>query len=163
MSKTLTEELIQERLEDKGVTVPHETSPDDKISQLQEIYAFNIVSDWQNCDAYFYTDETRDGYQIWVAAEDETNINLNEDVYYYDSEDETNINLNEDVYYYDSEWFEKLADYLRDGCRVYVDSYTQEEYGFEEVIEAMYEEWYMEEHDEVENELEAEGYEWPES
>ena len=146
MSKTLTEELIQERLEDKGVTVPHETSPDDKISQLQEIYAFNIVSDWQNCDAYFYTDETRDGYQIWVAAEDETNINLNEDVYYYDSE-----------------WFEKLADYLRDGCRVYVDSYTQEEYGFEEVIEAMYEEWYMEEHDEVENELEAEGYEWPES
>ena len=146
MSKTLTEELIQERLEDKGATVPHETSPDDKISQLQEIYAFNIVSDWQNCDAYFYTDETRDGYQIWVAAEDETNINLNEDVYYYDSE-----------------WFEKLADYLRDGCRVYVDSYTQEEYGFEEVIEAMYEEWYMEEHDEVENELEAEGYEWPES
>ena len=146
MSKTLTEELIQERLEDKGWSVPHETHQEDKTLALELEYGFSIVNDWQNCDAYFYTDETRDGYQIWVAAEDETNINLNEDVYYYDSE-----------------WFEKLADYLRDGCRVYVDSYTQEEYGFEEVIEAMYEEWYMEEHDEVENELEAEGYEWPES
>jgi len=144
--KTLTEELIQERLENKGVTVPHETSQDDKISKLKELYEFDILNDWQNCDAYFYTDETRDGYQIWIAAEDETRINVNEDVYYYDSQ-----------------WFEKLADYLRDGCTVYIDSYTQDEYGFEEVIEAMYEEWYMESHDEVEEELVDEGYEWPKS
>ena len=146
MKKILTEELIQERLEERGWSVPHETNQEYKLSKLELEYGFNIVGDWQNCDAYFYTDETKDGYQIWIAAEDETRINVNEDVYYYDSQ-----------------WFEKLADYLRDGCIVYIDSYTQDEYGFEEVVEAMYEEWYMDEHDEVENELEAEGYKWPKS
>ena len=142
--KTLTEELIQERLEDKGVTVPHETSQEDKISKLELEYGFNIVNDWDKCDAYFYTDETADGYQIWIATEQEWNVCINEDVYYYESQ-----------------WFEKLADYLRDGCRVYVDSYSQDEYGFEEVIEAIYEEWYMESHEEMEDELIDEGYEWP--
>ena len=146
MSKIITEELIQERLEDKGVTVPHETSQGDKISKLELEYGFNIVNDWQGCDAYFYTDETRDGYQIWIA-----------------SEQEGNVCINEDVYYYDTQWFEKLADYLIDGSTVYIDSYTQDEYGFEEVIETIYEEWYMEEHEEMENELENEGYKWPES
>ena len=144
--KILTEELIQERLEERGWSVPHETNQEDKLSKLELEYGFNIVGDWQNCDAYFYTDETKDGYQIWIAAEDETRINVNEDVYYYDSQ-----------------WFEKLADYLRDGCTVYIDSYTQDEYGFEEVIEAMYEELWMESHDEVEEELVDEGYEWPKS
>ena len=143
MSKTLTEELIQERLEDKGWSVPHETHQKDKLSKLELEYSYNIVSDWQNCDAYFYTDETKDGYQIWVAAEDETRINVNEDVYYYDSQ-----------------WFEKLADYLRDGCTVYIDSYTQDEYGFEEVIEAMYEELYMIIYEDMEEVLTGEGYEY---
>ena len=143
MSKTLTEELIQERLEDKGWSVPHETHQEDKISQLELEYGFNIVSDWQKCDAYFYTDETNDGYQVWIATEDEKNICVNEDVYYYDSQ-----------------WFEKLVDYLRDGCTVYIDSYTQDEYGFEEVIEAMYEELYVIIYDEIEKELIDEGYEY---
>ena len=116
MSKTLTEELIQERLEDKGWSVPHETHHEDKISKLSEEYGFEIISDWDKCDAYFYTDETRDGYQIWIATEQEGNVCLNEDVYYYENQ-----------------WFEKLADYLRDGCRVYVDSYSQDEYGLKKL------------------------------
>ena len=146
MSKTLTEELIQERLEDKGWSVPHETHQEDRILALELEYGFNIVKDWQNCDAYFYTDETRDGYQIWIA-----------------SESEDNVCINEDVYYYDSQWFEKLADYLRDGCTVYIDSYTQNEYGFEEVIEALYEELYMIIYEDMEEVLTDEGYEYPES
>ena len=144
--KTLTEELIQERLEDKGWSVPHETHQEDKISQLELEYGFNIVNDWSNCDAYFYTDETRDGYQIWIATEQEGNVSINEDVYYYESQ-----------------WFEKLADYLRDGCTVYMDSYSQDEYGFEEVIEAMYEELYMIIYEDMEEVLEGEGYEYPKS
>ena len=146
MSKTLTEELIQERLEDKGWSVPHETNQEDKLSKLELEYGYNIVNDWQSCDAYFYTDETRDGYQIWIA-----------------SEQEGNVCINEDVYYYDTQWFEKLADYLIDGSTVYIDSYTQDEYGFEEVIEAMYEELYMEIYNDMEEVLEGEGYEYPES
>ena len=143
MSKTLTEELIQERLEDKGWSVPHETHQEDKTLALELEYGFSIVNDWQNCDAYFYTDETRDGYQIWIATEQEGNVCINEDVYYYDTQ-----------------WFEKLVDYLRDGCTVYIDSYTQDEYGFEEVIEAMYEELYMIIYEDMEEVLTSEGYEY---
>ena len=146
MSKTLTEELIHERLKDNGVTEPNETSQEDRISKLEDKYGFEIVSNWDRCDAYFYSDETADGYSIWIATEQEGNVCINEDVYYYESQ-----------------WFEKLADYLRDGCRVYVDSYSQDEYGFEEVIEVLYEEWYIESYEEIEDELVDEGYEWPKS
>jgi len=45
MSKTLTEELIQERLEDKGWSVPHETHQEDRILALELEYGFNIVKD----------------------------------------------------------------------------------------------------------------------
>ncbi len=144
--KTLTEELILKRLAKDGVTEPNETSQEDRLLLLENIYNFSIVKDWDKCDAYFYTDATADGYEVWIATEQEGNVCINEDVYYYENE-----------------WFEKLADYLRDGCRVYVDSYSQDEYGFEEVIEALYEEWYMEIHEEMENELIDEGYKWPES
>ena len=144
--KTITEELIQERLEDKGVTVPHETSQEDKMLFIKSTFGSEIVTDWDNCDAYFYTDETADGYSVWIATEQEGNVCINEDVYYYDTQ-----------------WFEKLADYLIDGSTVYIDSYTQDEYGFEEVIETIYEEWYMEWHEAIETELVDEGYEWPKS
>ena len=143
MSKTLNEELIQKRLEDKGWSVPHETHQEDKISKLRDEYDFEIISDWDKCDAYFYSDETRDGYEIWIATEQESNVYINEDVYYYQNN-----------------WFEKLADYLIDGCRVYLDSYSQDEYGFEEVIETLYEELYMKIYDDMEEVLKGEGYEY---
>jgi len=146
MSKILTEELILKRLAKDGMTEPNEISQEDRISQLRNYYGFEIVTDWDKCDAYFYTDTTADGYEIWIATEQEGNVCINEDVYYYETE-----------------WFEKLADYLRDGCRVYVDSYSQDEYGFEEVIEALYEEWYMDKYEEIEDQLKDEGYEYPES
>ena len=134
MSKILTEELIQERLEDKGFSEPNVTHQEDRISKLELEYDFNLVKDWQDCDAYFYTDTTSDGYEVWIATEREDRININEDVYYYETE-----------------WFEKLADYLRSGCTIYLDSYAQNEYGFEEVIEALYEELYMEKYEEIED------------
>jgi len=146
MSKILTEELILKRLAKDGMTEPNEISQEDRISQLRNYYGFEIVTDWDKCDAYFYTDTTADGYEIWIATEQEGNVCINEDVYYYETE-----------------WFEKLADYLRDGCRVYVDSYSQDEYGFEEVIEALYEELYMDKYEEIEDQLKDEGYEYPES
>ena len=146
MSKILTEELILKRLAKDGMTEPNEISQEDRISQLRNYYGFEIVTDWDKCDAYFYTDTTADGYEIWIATEQEGNVCINEDVYYYETE-----------------WFEKLADYLRDGCRVYIDSYSQEEYGFEEVIEALYEELYMDKYEEIEDQLKDEGYEYPES
>ena len=145
MSKILTEDLIQERLEENGMNEPREIDHEDRILKIKNHYCFEIVSDWERCDAYFYTDTTADDYEVWIATEQEGNVCINEDVYYYNNQ-----------------WFEKLADYLRDGCRVYIDSYSQEEYGFEEVIEAIYEEWYIECYEDVENQFIDEGYRWKE-
>ena len=145
--KLLTEELILERLKDKGVTVPNETGQTDQLAQIMIIYGCSIVNDWQSgCDAFFYTETTADDYEVFVATENETRTIINEDVYYYTEN-----------------WFEKLADYLRDGCTVYVEEYQQDEYGYQEVIEALYEEWYIEQYHEVEDELLEEGYKWPKS
>tara|TARA_R110002033_G_scaffold136707_1_gene176127 strand:+ start:54 stop:500 length:447 start_codon:yes stop_codon:yes gene_type:complete len=147
MNKILTEELILKRLKDKGVTVPNETGQTDQLAQIMIIYGCSIVNDWQSgCDAFFYTETTADDYEVFVATEDERRTIVNEDVYYYSEN-----------------WFEKLADYLRDGCMVYVDEYQQDEYGYEEVIEALYEEWYIEQYGEAEDELLEEGYKWPKS
>ena len=147
MSKTLTEELILKRLKDKGVTVPNETGQTDQLAQIMIIYGCSIVNDWQSgCDAFFYTETTADDYEVFVATENETRTIINEDVYYYTEN-----------------WFEKLADYLRDGCTVYVDEYQQDKYGYQEVIEALYEEWYIEQYHEVEDELLEESYKWPKS
>ena len=142
--KLLTEELILKRLKDKGVTVPNETGQTDQLAQIMLEYGCSIVNDWQaGCDAFFYTETTADDYEVFVATTDERKVSVNEDVYYYQDS-----------------WFEKLADYLRDGCTVYIDSYSQDEYSFEEVIEALYEEWYVEQYHEVEDELLDEGYEY---
>jgi len=144
MSKILTEELILKRLKDKGVTVPNETGQTDQLATLMIEYGCSIVNDWQSgCDAFFYTETTADDYEVFVATEDERRVSVNEDVYYYTEN-----------------WFEKLADYLRDGCTVYVDEYQQDEYGFEEVIEALYEEWYIEQYHEVEDELLEKDYKY---
>ena len=144
MSKILTEELILERLKDKSVTVPNETGQTDQLATIMIEYGCSIVTDWQSgCDAFFYTETTADDYEVFVATEDERRTNINEDVYYYTEN-----------------WFEKLADYLRDGCTVYVDEYQQDEYGFEEVIEALYEEWYIEQYHEVEDELLDKDYKY---
>ena len=147
MSKTLTEELILERLKDKGVTVPNETGQTDQLATIMIEYGCSIVTDWQSgCDAFFYTETTADDYEVFIATTDERKVSVNEDVYYYQDT-----------------WFEKLADYLRDGYTVYIDSYSQDEYSFEEVIEALYEEWYIEQYHEVEDELLEEGYKWTKS
>jgi len=37
-------------------------------------------------DFYIYEESTADGYPVYVATEDPNNININDDVYYYDGD-----------------------------------------------------------------------------
>ena len=143
--KQLTEELIHKRLKNKGMTVPHETGQTDQLAQVMIIYGCSIVNDIDaGCDAFFYRETTADDYEVFIACTDDRKTNVNEDVYYYAEN-----------------WFEKLADYMREGHTIYIDEYEQDEYAFEEVIQALYEEWYTEQYEEIEDELLDEGYEYP--
>jgi len=143
--KTLTEELIQERLEKMGIST--EIDYQEKYDKVLEIYDAEIVHDWDNnCTAFFYEESTTDGYGIFIATEDDRNINMNEDVYYYDSN-----------------WFDKLGDYIFNGCKIFIELGYEDDYGVQEVFETLFEEWWIEKYEEVENELKDEGYEYEES
>tara|TARA_R100001530_G_scaffold61116_1_gene44123 strand:- start:10 stop:459 length:450 start_codon:yes stop_codon:yes gene_type:complete len=140
--KLLTEELIEKRLEKQGLLLGLPQA--ERLQKLEELHDFEITNKWESgCDAFFYVETTADDYEVFIACEDDRNTIVNEDVYYYKES-----------------WFEKLADYLRSGAIVYIDEYEQDGYGFEEVIEAMYEDLYMDEYKEIEAELLEEGYEY---
>ena len=143
--KTLTEELIQERLEKTGIST--EIDYQEKYDKVLEIYDAEIVHDWDsNCTAFFYEESTADGYGIYIATETDGNPNMNEDVYYYNSD-----------------WFNKLGDYIFHGCKIYIELGYEEDYGVQDVFENLFEEWYMEQYEEVEKQLQDEGYEYPKS
>jgi hypothetical protein len=140
--KQLTEKLIHKRLEKKGLLIG--LCQADRLQKLEELHDFEITNRIDSgCDAFFYTETTADDYEVFIACEDDRNLIVNEDIYYYKES-----------------WFEKLADYLRSGATVYIDEYQQDEYNFEEVIETLYEELYMDEYKEIEAELLEEGYEY---
>ena len=144
IGETLTEELIQERLKEKGIQLPHEIEYLDQYEKVLEMNGAEIVHDWSsNCNAFFYEESTADGYGIYIATETDGNPNMNEDVYYYEAG-----------------WFEKLAEHIANGYKIYIELGYDEDYQVQETIEALYEEWYMEEFGEVEDKLLEEGYEW---
>ena len=49
----------------------------------------------------FYTETTADGYEVWVATEDERSPYIGEDLYYYDSD-----------------WLEKMPDAMTSGYNI---------------------------------------------
>ena len=91
----------------------------------------------------FYTETTADGYEVWIATDNDRNPNVNEDIYYYDND-----------------WLEKMPDAMTDGANIYYDQLDDEEYAFQEVVEEVYDEYYNDKKKEIENELIEEGYEY---
>ena len=147
MIKKLTEELIHERLEDKGVSVPNKIPFVEQLEKILSIYGAEITSDWDDrCNAFFYEESTVDGYSVYIAT---TN--------------DSNIHISEEVYYYEEGLFENLKDYIIDGYKIYISLDFEDNYSFEESITELYEEWYMEEYEEIEGILEDEGYKYPKS
>ena len=45
-----------------------------------------IVDQFDKGDFKVYAESTADGYEVYVATHDDRNVDINEDVYYYDSD-----------------------------------------------------------------------------
>ena len=75
------------------------------------------------------------------------------------TEDERSPYYDQDLYYYENDLFEKLPDWIYSGYVIMVDSYLQDEYGFQDAIKDCYVHLYEEMEDEVKDELIDEGYE----
>lgn len=144
MKKIITRKLVNKKLADKGIVDYDEL---DNLEKAEEIvlkhFDAEISDGWQgHFDMHFYSETTADGYEIWIATEDETSPSITEDIYYYDSE-----------------WLEKLEDSITRGDRIYMDNYTKEDYGFEDAIQECYRTYYEEKEEEIINELIEQGYE----
>jgi len=145
MSKTLTDELIEQTLADQGWLDVNEVDQEDQKKMVLEYYDVELTDRFDNnCGYYIYTESTRDGYEVWVATESMGNVCISEDVYYYDSD-----------------LHDALADAIKDELSpIYVDDEDADfvDYAIEELYEFLYDRKLQE----VESELEDQGYEWPE-
>ena len=134
-NKFITDELITQRMEDKGWI---EGCDDEHAKkQVLEYFECEITDQWQNPDFSIYEESTADGYSVWIATDDDKRINVNEDVYYYE-------NQLTDVLY------EAIPDYNN----IYCDNYDF----VEDAITRHYEDLLCRMEDEVVDELLNEGY-----
>ncbi len=119
-----------------------------KVELLLDHMGSSITHDYNdmfNCDYQLITENTADGYEVYMATEDERSPYIEQDLYYYESD-----------------WFEKLPQAIYDGLSIHVDEYNKEDYGYQDAIEEVYEEYWNDMKQEVENELIEEGYAYPE-
>tara|TARA_S200000501_G_scaffold373668_1_gene421306 strand:+ start:1125 stop:1580 length:456 start_codon:yes stop_codon:yes gene_type:complete len=143
--KILTDDLILSKMaEDHGVLPLEDLDWNEKLIAIQEHFDFSITSDWGNPDMMFYSETTSDGYEVWVATEDDSKPSINEDIYYYESD-----------------WLEKMANAMIDGNSIYFQEYDEDvsNYEFQDVVDEVYEDYFNDKKQDVENELIEEGYE----
>ena len=144
--KLLTDDLILSKMaEDHRCLPPEDVDFDAKLQAIKDHYEFSISDDWGNPDFMFYTETTADGYEVWIATDDDRRPSVNEDIYYYDSD-----------------WLEKMPNAMYDGASIYYQDLSDEDYNFQDVVDEVYEEYWGDIKREVENELIEEGYEYEE-
>jgi hypothetical protein len=156
MSKIITPELINERLEAKGFG--DEQMCDDDLAKESVLKHFHVefTDQWTDDASYYiYEDTTTDGYSVYVATYDRTQININENVYYYDHD--LSDALVEAIRYGNGD--EDIPDliYVDDLHQDFIDSAIQELFSYlslrfeKEIIEQLKSEGYKQ--------LKDEGYE----
>lgn len=147
--KTLTDELILQKLEDKKIKHLNDIDFEDVMEIVQREFNCTFTSDflkWNKAVHRFYTESTRDGYEVYIS-----------------SPVDTNININESVYYYDSDWYEDLVDVVL-GCYdndiiFFDDDEFDTNYTFMGLVEELYEKYWNDQKQIVEDELIELGYE----
>ena len=145
MNKILTEELIEQKLKEK-YEYPEDPDQDVMLEILQDEYDFELTDSYSSSPDYsIFAESTADGYEVYIAT----------------FGDGSNVCVGEDVHYYDSELSNKLQEAMTDHCElIYVDDL--EAHYVEDAISELYEYLYDTKLQEIESELEEQGYKWPE-
>ena len=87
MTKYITDELINERLEARGFGEKQSEEVEVARENVLNHYGVELTSDWTNSASYYiYEETTADGYSVYVATDDTDSISVCEDIYYYDSD-----------------------------------------------------------------------------
>ena len=85
-TKYITDELIEQRLTEKGFSEElFDRDPERACQNVLDHYGVKITTNWTNsADFYMYSDTTADGYEVWIATHDDQSVNPGENIYYYD-------------------------------------------------------------------------------
>lgn len=89
MSKFITPELINEKLEAKGFGEKQMQDDESIRKAVLNYYGYQFTDDWphrEDAEFYIYEETTCDGYSIYVATANPDKISISEDVHYYDSD-----------------------------------------------------------------------------
>ena len=145
MNKTLTNELIENKLKEK-YNYPEDPDQDVMLEILQDEYDFELTDSYsRNPDYSIFAESTADGYEVWIAT----------------FGDGSEVCVSEDVHYYDSDLSDKLQEAMVDHCElIYVDD-LEADY-VEDAIVSLYQDLCEEKEEEITDELIDQGYEWPE-
>ena len=142
----LDDELVRQLLSEDNVTAADDTNQDIMLERIKNHFDFEITDGWEkNAEMMFYTETTSDGYEVWIATDDDRHPSINEDVYYYESD-----------------WLEKMEDAMTDGLTIYFQELNDGNYEFQEVVHNVYEEYYNDKRQELIEKLIDDGYEWEE-
>ena len=58
-----------------------------ELKQLEKKFNFKLTDLWTNrADFYIYRESTADGYEVFIATDNHRDINISENVFYYDSD-----------------------------------------------------------------------------
>jgi hypothetical protein len=148
MTKLITPELINARLEAKGFGEKQTNDEDLVHKSVLGHYGYKLIDEWDDDAEYFiYEESTVDGYSVYIATANPRQINIGEDVHYYDSD--LGEMLAEAIKWGngDPEYPEKI--YVEDLGAQYV----------QDAMEQLFEELSERFEEEVINELIEEGYE----
>tara|TARA_R110002153_G_scaffold25138_1_gene79950 strand:- start:20 stop:457 length:438 start_codon:yes stop_codon:yes gene_type:complete len=101
------------------------------IKIAKQKLGLSITNDFSDgADVYCYQESTADGYEVWVLTHDHRDVNVNENVYYYDHDiadelfdmitscsPECTLNIDEDTWndlYMDDQMLEYFGDSIDD-------------------------------------------------
>jgi hypothetical protein len=85
--KLITAELINKKLEVKGFGDYQANDEDLAKESVLHYYNIELTDDYSSsANFYMYEESTADGYSVFVATHDQNVVNVNENVYYYDSD-----------------------------------------------------------------------------
>ena len=85
--KLITDELINERLEAKGFGDKQANDEDLAKEAVLKHFGVEFTDDYSSrADFYVYEESTADGYSVFIATHNQSSVNVNENVYYYDSD-----------------------------------------------------------------------------
>ena len=150
MSKVITPELINEKLEAKGFGEKQMQDDESIRKAVLNYYGYQFTDDWphrENVEYYIYEESTTDGYSVYIATANPDSINISEDVHYYDHD--LGDALADAIQYGngDPEWPETI--YIDDLDATFID----------EAMQNLFEKVSVEFENEIIKQLEEKGYE----